>query len=155
MKAQVDSSSTGWEDFISREEKRKAAWGHAEGWGKWWSHGSGERLDIYSLYWMKVAMSLRCKQKFPGSEKCLHDQLSPCGTSCSLSFSLVEKVSIPLPFCRWSPSLSLNLAQYGGHLSQPSIFNKYRLKSFWKEMLLLLMIGGLHTFSWISSLIHV
>jgi hypothetical protein len=25
MKAQVDSSSTGWEDFISREEKRKAA----------------------------------------------------------------------------------------------------------------------------------
>jgi hypothetical protein len=34
MKAQVDSSSRGWKDFICREEKRKAAWwgmqGHPE-----------------------------------------------------------------------------------------------------------------------------
>jgi hypothetical protein len=31
MKAQADSSSRGWKDFICREEKRKAAWGHAGG----------------------------------------------------------------------------------------------------------------------------
>jgi hypothetical protein len=29
MKAQVDSSSRGWKDFICREERKKAAWGHA------------------------------------------------------------------------------------------------------------------------------
>jgi hypothetical protein len=31
MKAQADSSSRGGKDFICREEKRKAAWGHAGG----------------------------------------------------------------------------------------------------------------------------
>jgi hypothetical protein len=31
MKAQADSSSRGQKDFICREEKRKAAWGHAVG----------------------------------------------------------------------------------------------------------------------------
>jgi hypothetical protein len=35
MKAQADSSSRGWKDFICTEEKRKAAWGHAGGPGNW------------------------------------------------------------------------------------------------------------------------
>jgi hypothetical protein len=31
LKAEVDSSSRGQEDFICKEEKRKATWGHAVG----------------------------------------------------------------------------------------------------------------------------
>jgi hypothetical protein len=31
MKAQVDSSSRGWKDFICREEKRKTAWWGMQG----------------------------------------------------------------------------------------------------------------------------
>jgi hypothetical protein len=31
LKAEVDSSNRGEKDFICREEKRKAAWGHAAG----------------------------------------------------------------------------------------------------------------------------
>jgi hypothetical protein len=31
LKAEVDSSSRGQKDFIHREEKREAAWGHAAG----------------------------------------------------------------------------------------------------------------------------
>jgi hypothetical protein len=85
MKAQVDSSKRGQKDFICREEKRKAAWGHAGGPGNWWSHGSGWKLGFYSpfLYCLMVEMSCR----FPGKEKCLLGQLSPFGTSCSLSFN--------------------------------------------------------------------
>jgi hypothetical protein len=41
MKAEADSSSRGQKDFICREEKRKAAWGHAAGPRNWWSLGSG------------------------------------------------------------------------------------------------------------------
>jgi hypothetical protein len=51
MKAQVDSRSRGWKDFICREEKRKAAWGACrEATGKQWSHGSGWKLCFYSLF---------------------------------------------------------------------------------------------------------
>jgi hypothetical protein len=35
MKAQADSSSRSQKDFICREEKRKAAWGHAGGLRNW------------------------------------------------------------------------------------------------------------------------
>jgi hypothetical protein len=31
MKAQVDSSSRGWKEFICREEKRKTAWWGVQG----------------------------------------------------------------------------------------------------------------------------
>jgi hypothetical protein len=44
MKAQADSSSRGQKDLICREEKRKAAWGHAGGPRNQWSHGSGWKL---------------------------------------------------------------------------------------------------------------
>jgi hypothetical protein len=50
MKAQADSSSKVWKDFICKEEKRKAAWGHAGGPGNWWSHGSSWKLGFYSLF---------------------------------------------------------------------------------------------------------
>jgi hypothetical protein len=49
-KAQVDSSSRGWKDFICREEKRKAAWGYSEGPRNQWFHGSGWKLGFYSFF---------------------------------------------------------------------------------------------------------
>jgi hypothetical protein len=37
-------------------------------------------LGFYSLFYcLRAEMSLRCKQKFPGKEKCLRGQLSPFG----------------------------------------------------------------------------
>jgi hypothetical protein len=47
----------------------------------------GDWVFIAFLYCLRVEMSLRCKQKFSGKEKCLLDQLSPFGTSCSPSFN--------------------------------------------------------------------
>jgi hypothetical protein len=35
---------------MCKEEKRKAAWEHAEGPGNQWSHGSSWRLGFYSLF---------------------------------------------------------------------------------------------------------
>jgi hypothetical protein len=46
----------------------------------------GDWVFIAFLYCQREEMSLRCKQKFPGKEKCLLGQLSPFGTSCSLFF---------------------------------------------------------------------
>jgi hypothetical protein len=39
MKEQADSNNRGQKDFICKEEKGKAAWGHAGGPGNQWSHG--------------------------------------------------------------------------------------------------------------------
>jgi hypothetical protein len=48
------------------------------------------RLEIgfysFFVYCLRVEMSLRCRQTFPGKEKCLLSQLPHFGTSCSLSF---------------------------------------------------------------------
>jgi hypothetical protein len=46
MKAQVDSSSRGWKDFICREEKRKTAW--------WGMQGNWENNDplCQGEYWV-------------------------------------------------------------------------------------------------------
>jgi hypothetical protein len=45
----------------------------------------------FFLYFPRVEMSLRS----PGKEKCLVDQLSPFGTSCSLSFkSLLSVITL-------------------------------------------------------------
>jgi hypothetical protein len=86
--ARADSSSRCWKDLICREEKRKAAWRHAWGPRNWWACGSGWKLGFYSFFYcLRVEMSLRCTQKFPGKKKCLLRQLSPFGTSCSLSFT--------------------------------------------------------------------
>jgi hypothetical protein len=67
MKAQGDSSSRGWKDFICRDEKRKAAWGHA---GDQETGGPVVRLEIgfYSIfvYCLRAKMSLRCRQTFLG-----------------------------------------------------------------------------------------
>jgi hypothetical protein len=41
VKAQVDSSSRVQKDFICREERKKAEWGHARGPGNQCSHLSG------------------------------------------------------------------------------------------------------------------
>jgi hypothetical protein len=87
MKAQVDSSSRGRKDFICREEKRKTAWWGMQ--GDLETGGPMGRLGIgfYSLfeYCLSTEMSLRCRQKFSGKERCLLDHLSPFGTSCSPS----------------------------------------------------------------------
>jgi hypothetical protein len=84
MKTQVDSRSRDQKNFICRKEKRKAAWGHAGGPRNQWSCGSGWKLGFYSLFYCpRAEMSLRCKQKFSGKEKCILGQLSPFGTSCS------------------------------------------------------------------------
>jgi hypothetical protein len=76
MKAQTDSNSRGWKDFICREfscrkEKRKTAY-----WGMqrdpetvipWVRVRSG----FYSLFLhcLRVEMPFRCKQAFPREEK--------------------------------------------------------------------------------------
>jgi hypothetical protein len=69
IKAQANSSNRGGKDFVSREEKRKTAWGHSGGPRNQWSCGSGWRLVfIVSLvYCLRAEMSLRS----PGKEKCL------------------------------------------------------------------------------------
>jgi hypothetical protein len=84
MKAQEDSSSRGQKYFICREEKRKAAWGHAGGPRNPWFCGSGWKLGFYRLFLccLRAEMLLRS----PGKEKCLLGQLSPFRTSCSPSF---------------------------------------------------------------------
>jgi hypothetical protein len=70
LKAETDSSSRGQKDFICREEKRKAAWGHAGGSGNRWSCVLGWRLGFIAfLYFPRVEMSLKCKQMFYG-KKC-------------------------------------------------------------------------------------
>jgi hypothetical protein len=73
LTVEADLSSRGQKDFICREEKRKAAWGHAVGPGNWWFHGSGWKLGFiaFFLYCPKMEISLRCKQTFSGKEKCL------------------------------------------------------------------------------------
>jgi hypothetical protein len=76
LKAEADSRSRGPKDFICREEKRKAAWGHAAGPGNWWFCGSvGQVINwvftAFFFYFPRVDMSLWCKQMFPGKEKCL------------------------------------------------------------------------------------
>jgi hypothetical protein len=90
MKAQVDSSSRGWKDFICREEKRKSSWGNGGGGGTQKLVVPWVRLEIgfYRLfvYYLRVEMSLRCRQTLPGKERCLLGQLSPFRTSCSLPF---------------------------------------------------------------------
>jgi hypothetical protein len=85
MKAQADSSSRGQKDFICREEKKKERLHGGECRGTWklvvpWS---GRRLGFYSLfvYCSRAEMSLRCRKRFPGKERCLLDHLSPFGTS--------------------------------------------------------------------------
>jgi hypothetical protein len=62
--------------------------GYAGGPGNWWSCGSGWRLGFiaFFVYCLRVEISLRCGQTFPGKEKCLLGQLLPFGTSCSLFF---------------------------------------------------------------------
>jgi hypothetical protein len=78
MKAQTYSSSRGWKDFICREEKGKAAWGHAGGPETGGPVGEvGNWVFIAFFYCLRVEMSLRGKQKFPGKKKCLLGQLSP------------------------------------------------------------------------------
>jgi hypothetical protein len=46
-------------------------------------------IEFYSLclHCLGAEMSLRCRQRFPGKERCLLDHLSLFGTSYSLSFS--------------------------------------------------------------------
>jgi hypothetical protein len=46
-------------------------------------------IGFYSLFLhcLGAEMSLRCRQRFSGKERCLLDHLPLFGTSCSLSFS--------------------------------------------------------------------
>jgi hypothetical protein len=68
MKAEADSSSRAQKDFICREEKRKAAWGHAGRPGNRWSCGPNWKLGFYSLfvYCLRVEMSLSADRCFLG-----------------------------------------------------------------------------------------
>jgi hypothetical protein len=40
------------------------------------------------LHCLRAEMSLRCRWRFPGKERCLLDHLSPFGTSCNPSFTM-------------------------------------------------------------------
>jgi hypothetical protein len=91
MKAQTDSNSRGQKDFtcrefICREEKRKTAY--------WGMQGDLETSDLvghlvgrvgdwvfmaFFLHCLGAEMSLRCRQRFPGKERCLLDHFSPLG----------------------------------------------------------------------------
>jgi hypothetical protein len=103
MKAQADSNSRGWKDFICREEKRKIAYWRMQGDRKpvipWVRLGIG----FYSLFLhcLGAEMSLRCRQRFPGKERHLLDHFSPFGTSCSPSFSpsMGHSASDTIMFC--------------------------------------------------------
>jgi hypothetical protein len=52
LKAEADLSSRGQKDIICREEKKKAAWGHAAVPGNRWSRGSGWKLGFHSLFFL-------------------------------------------------------------------------------------------------------
>jgi hypothetical protein len=56
------------------------------------------RLEI-GFCSLRVKRSLRCKQIFPGKEKCLLGQLSPFGTYCSLSFKIAKENNLLLKNC--------------------------------------------------------
>jgi hypothetical protein len=87
MKAQADSSSRGWKDYICREEKRKAVWGPAGGPGNQWSPGSSWKLGFHCPFFVLPEGSYVSQvQTFPGKDKCLLGQLSLFGTFCSPSF---------------------------------------------------------------------
>jgi hypothetical protein len=84
MKAQTDSNSRGQKDFTCREEKRKTAYlrmqgdpktGDPVGQGREWG------FIAFFLHCLGAEMSLRCRQRFPGKERCLLDHLSHFGTS--------------------------------------------------------------------------
>jgi hypothetical protein len=47
----------------------------------------GNWVFMVNYYCLQAEMSLRCKQTFPGKDKNILGQLSPSGTSCSLSFN--------------------------------------------------------------------
>jgi hypothetical protein len=56
-------SSKGQKDFICREEKGKAAWGHAVRPRNWWFHGSGWKLGFivfFNCLRAKVSGTNRC-----------------------------------------------------------------------------------------------
>jgi hypothetical protein len=84
MKAQADSNSRGWKNFICREfswrkEKRKTAYWRMQGdpeTGDPVGQG-GEWGFIAYLHCLRVEMPFRCKQAFLREEKCLLDHLSP------------------------------------------------------------------------------
>jgi hypothetical protein len=56
----------------------------------------GMGIGFYSLfeYCLRAEMSLRCRQRFSGKERCLLDHSLPFGTSCNPSFN---------PPSQWSP----------------------------------------------------
>jgi hypothetical protein len=72
MKAQVDSSSRGWKDFICREEKRKTAY-----WGMQGDLKTGDPMGQggeWGFIAFRIAWGQRCllgANRFPG--KCLLD----------------------------------------------------------------------------------
>jgi hypothetical protein len=77
VKAQADSSSRGQKDFICREEKDCMV-RNAGGPGNRWSCGSGWELRFaasFFVYCLRAEEPFRCRQAFPGKEKCLLDLL--------------------------------------------------------------------------------
>jgi hypothetical protein len=82
MKAQTDSNSSGWKDFICREfscrkEKRKTAYWEMQGDLKpviLWVRGR-EWGFIAFLHCLRAEVPFRCRQAFPREEKCLLDLL--------------------------------------------------------------------------------
>jgi hypothetical protein len=88
MKAQVDTNSRGWKDFICREEKRKIAYWGMQGYPETSDPvgQGGEWGFIAFLCFLRVEMPFRCRQAFSREKRCLLDHLPPFETSCSLSF---------------------------------------------------------------------
>jgi hypothetical protein len=58
----------------------------------------GSWVFVAIFYCLRVEMSLRCKQIFPGKEKCLLGQFLPFGISFSLPFIPIH---LYLYFCPW------------------------------------------------------
>jgi hypothetical protein len=87
MKAQVDSSSRGQKDFICREEKRKAEWGHPGGPGNQWSCGSGWRLGFIAFFVLPKGGDVSQVQ----TDISWEGEVSPCSViTCSFLQSVLQ-----------------------------------------------------------------
>jgi hypothetical protein len=101
-KAEVDYSNRGQNNFICREEKRKAAWGHAVGLRNWWSHGSGWKLGFYSLsLFFFIAWRWRC---LSGANRCFLRRRSVFLASYHLLGPPATHLSLCLFFSPFIPS---------------------------------------------------
>jgi hypothetical protein len=77
------------ENLVGEKRREKLCIGEYRGTWKlvipWIRLGIG--FYSFFLHCLGAEMSLRCRWRFPGKERCLLDHLLPLGTSCHPSFS--------------------------------------------------------------------